>query len=190
VVDGEPYVGVGDLREDGSINFESCRKVSLKAVIKQEQRFSIEVGDIIFGKIGTIGFPQFLPQGIRYALNANTVIIKPKNCPSYVLWLLRSSLVEKQIQIQIHSTSQPAFGIQRIRAMLVPLPDKNERHRISLILDSHNNHITAEESYLAKLKQLKKGFMHDLLTGRVQVTQLMAECEQLDVRSKSVSDCK
>jgi type I restriction enzyme, S subunit len=190
VVGGEPYVGVGDLREDGSINFESCRKVSLKAVIKQEQRFSIEAGDIIFGKIGTIGFPQFLPQGVRYALNANTVIIKPKYCPSYILWLLRSSLVEKQIQMQIHSTTQPAFGIQRIRAMLVPLPDKNEQHRISLILDAHNARITAEESHLAKLKQLKKGLMHDLLTGRVRVTPLMAESEQLDVPLKSFTDCK
>lgn len=190
VVDGEPYVGVGDIREDGSMNFESCRKVSLKAVTKQEQRFSIEAGDIIFGKIGTIGFPQLLPQGIRYALNANTVIIKPKHCPSYVLWLLRSSLIEKQIQVQIHSTSQPAFGIQRIRAMLVPLPDKNEQHRISLILDSHNARITVEESYLVKLKQLKKGLMHDLLTGRVRVTQLIEESEHLDVRSKSVSGCE
>jgi type I restriction enzyme, S subunit len=172
------------------MNFESCRKVSLKAVTKQEQRFSIEAGDIIFGKIGTIGFPQLLPQGIRYALNANTVIIKPKHCPSYVLWLLRSSLIEKQIQVQIHSTSQPAFGIQRIRAMLVPLPDKNEQHRISLILDSHNARITVEESYLVKLKQLKKGLMHDLLTGRVRVTQLIEESEHLDVRSKSVSGCE
>jgi len=179
VVGGEPYIGVGDLRADGSINFESCRKVSPKAVTKQQQRFSIEVGDIIFGKIGTIGFPQFLPQGIRYALNANTVLIKPKHCPSYVLWLLRSSFVEKQIQMQIHSTTQPAFGIQRIRAMLVPLPSKNEQHRISTILDSHSARLVTEESHLAKLKQLKKGLMHDLLTGRVRVTSLIAESELL-----------
>jgi type I restriction enzyme S subunit len=81
VAGGEPYIGVGDLRADGSINFESCRKVSREAVTKQQQRFRIEAGDIIFGKIGTIGFPQFLPQGIRYALNANTVLIKPKENP-------------------------------------------------------------------------------------------------------------
>jgi len=36
-------------------------------------------------------------------------------------------------------------------------------------LDAHDAHIRAEEQYRDKLKLQKKGFMHDLLTGKVRV---------------------
>jgi type I restriction enzyme S subunit len=171
VNDGEPYIGVGDFHPDGSIDFESCRKVSSIAVDKQQRRFCIELGDILFGKIGTIGLPKFLPQvGRRYALNANTVLIKPKSCPSFVLWLLQSHYVEKQIQFETHSTSQPAFGILRIRAMKIPIPPLGEQERIVAILNAHNDRVITEETYLNKLKRQKQGLMHDLLTGKVRVT--------------------
>lgn len=42
---------------------------------------------------------------------------------------------------------------------------------ISTILFQHYETIQKEEVYLAKLKQLKKGFMHDLLTGKVRVNE-------------------
>ncbi|MEG4988664.1 restriction endonuclease subunit S [Microcoleus sp. BR0-C5] len=170
VNDGEPYIGVGDFRPDGSIDFNGCRKVSSAAVTKQQQRFSIEPGDIIFGKIGTIGLPKFLTQiGRRYALNANTVLIKPRGCASFVMWLLESNFVEQQIQFETHSTSQPAFGILRIRAMLVPIPKPEEQIRIAAVLDVHDSRIRTEEAYRDKLKLQKQGLMHDLLTGKVRV---------------------
>jgi type I restriction enzyme S subunit len=170
VNNGEPYIGVGDFRADGSIDFNGCRKVSSAAVTKQQQRFSIEPGDIIFGKIGTIGLPKFLTQiGRRYALNANTVLIKPREGASFVMWLLKSNLVEQQIQFETHSTSQPAFGILRIRAMLVPIPKPEEQRRIAAVLDVHDSRIRTEEAYRDKLKLQKQGLMHDLLTGIIRV---------------------
>jgi type I restriction enzyme S subunit len=114
VADGEPYIGVGDFLPDGSINFETCRRVSHEAVAKQQARFCIERGDILFGKIGTIGLPRLLPSQRAYALNANTILIKPIEQSSYVYWLLHSHFVNSQIQADVHSTSQPAFGIQRL----------------------------------------------------------------------------
>ncbi|PYS77742.1 MAG: hypothetical protein DMF66_08795 [Acidobacteria bacterium] len=169
VRDGEPYIGTGDIRSDGSIDFESCRRVSVRALEKQQSNFRIEQGDILFGKIGTIGQPQFLPQPANYALNANTILIKPIGSPTYVLELLRSQLIERQIAVQIHSTTQPAFGIQRVRSMLVPIPHTEEQERIAIALNTHQSRIITEEASRNKLIQIKKGLMHDLLTGRVRV---------------------
>jgi type I restriction enzyme S subunit len=174
VRDGEPYVGVGDFHTDGSINFESCRKVSLEAVLKQEKRFRIERGDILFGKIGTVGVPRLLPYGMRYALNANTVLIKPQGNAPFVFWLLQSSFVEEQIKMQTHLTSQPAFGIQKIRAMLAPKPSDDEQARIAAIFDAQDAHIRNEENHHTKLQRLKTGLMQDLLTGKVSVAPLLA----------------
>jgi type I restriction enzyme S subunit len=85
------------------------------------------------------------------------------------MWLLQSHFVEQQIQFETHSTSQPAFGILRIRAMLVPIPKPEEQRRIASVLEAYNTRICAEEAYLNKLKLQKQGLMHDLLTGKVRV---------------------
>ncbi|MBV9707149.1 MAG: hypothetical protein JO125_07050 [Chloroflexi bacterium] len=54
--------------------------------------------------------------------------------------------------------------------MLAPLPSTiEERNRIITFLNAHDTRIHTEESQLSKLKELKKGLMHDLLTGRVRV---------------------
>jgi len=47
-----------------------------------------------------------------------------------------------------------------------PLP---EQRRIAAILDGHDARIRAERAKLDKLRQIKKGLMHDLLTGKVRV---------------------
>lgn len=170
VLGGEPYVGIGDFQEDGRINFDRCRKVSKQALMKQQQRFQIEEGDILFGKIGTIGLPRLLPSFIQrpYALNANTILIKPKILKSFVLWCLRSIHIEKQIEAQTTLTSQPAFGIQKVRTLLIPLPTEKEQVKLANLLDSQEKKLQAEENYLVKLKQLKQGLMEDLLTGKVR----------------------
>ncbi len=179
VRDGEPYVGVGDFNPDGSINFESCRKVALEAVFKQQKRFQIEEGDVLFGKIGTIGVPRQLPHSVRYALNANTVIIKPKENAYFLFSCIRSPLVEDQIKLQTHLTSQPAFGIQKIRALLIPKPSEDEQRQIAEILEVQDNKIRSEETFLAKLLRLKTGLMQDLLTGKVSVSPLVGVGEPM-----------
>jgi type I restriction enzyme S subunit len=88
------------------------------------------------------------------------------------MWLLHSNFVERQIQFETHSTSQPAFGILRIRAMVIPIPKPEEQKRIAAILDTQDTHIRTEEAYLNKLKLQKQGLMQDLLTGKVRVKNL------------------
>lgn len=80
----------------------------------------IRAGDILFGKIGTIGIPRYVPVSDRIALSANAILVKPRAVPEYVMALMESRLFVRQIDDQIHTTSQPAFGIQKIRRLLVP----------------------------------------------------------------------
>ena len=52
----------------------------------------------------------------------------------------------------------------------VAIPQRTEQDGITEILEIHDYRIRAEETYLEKLKQIKKGLMHDLLTGEVRVS--------------------
>lgn len=53
--------------------------------------------------------------------------------------------------------------------ILLPVPPFEEQQNISDIVLATDTHIRAEVVYLNKVKAIKKGLMHDLLTGRVRV---------------------
>lgn len=177
VTDGVPYVGISDILENGDIDIKSCRKVGLNVLEKQQRLFKVDSGDLIFGKIGTIGKPKVLPLFSKhpFTLSANIILIKPHECPDFVYWSLISKYVEDQVNLAIHSTSQPAFGMQKIRDLdiLTPLPE--ERDRITSKLDKLNKVVQSEKVKLSKYQSLKTGLMQDLLSGKVRVNHLIKE---------------
>ncbi|GHO96293.1 hypothetical protein KSF_063410 [Reticulibacter mediterranei] len=118
--------------------------------------------------------------------------VNPKNALSeFIFYMLQMPFVRTQIEMHATGSSASMKNISQssIKNLVILAPSREEQKEIIAILNAHDARITAEENELAKLKQLKKGLMHDLLTGHVRVTQLMAESGQLAVRSKSVSDC-
>lgn len=177
VTDGVPYVGISDVLENGEIDLKSCRKVGFNVLEKQQRLFKVDSGDLIFGKIGTIGKPKVLPpfSNYHFTLSANIILIKPHECPDFIYWSLVSKYVEDQVNLAIHSTSQPAFGMQKIRDLniLTPLPE--ERERITLKLKKLNEGVLSENIKLSKLQSLKTGLMQDLLSGKVRVNNLIKE---------------
>lgn len=175
IENGVPYVGISDILNNGEIDLKSCRKVGHNVLEKQQGAFKVADGDIIFGKIGTIGKPKVLPpfSNYQFTLSANIILIKPHECPDFIYWSLVSKYVEDQVNLSIHSTSQPAFGMQKIRDLniLTPLPE--ERNRITEKLSKLNVVISSENAKLTKLQSLKTGLMQDLLSGKVRVNHLI-----------------
>ncbi len=62
-----------------------------------------------------------------------------------------------------------------------PPPGSTEQAFIADKIVAHNHKITGEENYLDKLKLIKKGLMHDLLTGKVRVNINKGEYEHEDI---------
>ena len=166
---GVPYLGINDIDALGNIDYRKCRKVSLSVLEEHKARYQLRRGDIIFGKIGTVGSPKRLIKTDNITLSANLILIQPKNSNDFVYWLLNSDFVERQVKDSIHSTSQPAYGIEKIRKIVVPLPKQNEQELIATRLNCTNSSIQQQQSHLAKLQSIKRGLMQDLLSGRVRV---------------------
>ncbi|MEC8325931.1 MAG: restriction endonuclease subunit S [Pseudomonadota bacterium] len=167
---GIPYVGVGDFYWDQRIDRERCRKVIEAAYDKQRGRFQVELGDSIFGKIGTIGQPKQLKETEGFALSANILLIKAKEKNDYVFSFFDSVFFNKQLSNIINTTSQPALGIQTMRDILVVYPKcEKELHGITEKLKAINDSIVAYRKELHKYELIKKGLMQDLLTGKVKV---------------------
>ena len=68
-----------------------------------------------------------------------------------------------------NTTSQPALGIEKVRKFRFPLPNENEIQKLAEVYKSLCNKVEAEIVSLRKNKEIKRGLMQDLLTGKVRV---------------------
>lgn len=126
---GIPYISIKDCDyKTGRIDFEGARKVSRKVLEEQSKRYTLHDGDFVIGKIGTIGNPVFIPPRDDYTLSANVVLVQPNNnlvSPYFLKYSLESDYVDRQFAEAKNSTSQAAFGIQKVRTIKVMNPDLN-----------------------------------------------------------------
>ena len=135
---GIPYVSIKDCDyKTGKIDFEGARKVSLKVLEEHMNRYTLHDGDFVVGKIGTIGNPVFVPVRNDYTLSANVVLIQPNSelvSPYFLKYSFESDFVERQFAEAKNSTSQAAFGIQKVRTVEVMKPDLDVQREFEIFV--------------------------------------------------------
>ena len=139
---GIPYVSIKDCDyKTGKIDFEGARKVSLKVLEEHMNRYTLHDGDFVVGKIGTIGNPVFVPARNDYTLSANVVLVQPNSelvNPYFLKYSFESDFVERQFAEAKNSTSQAAFGIQKVRTDEVMNPDLDVQREFEIFVKQVN----------------------------------------------------
>ena len=144
------------------IDFANARKVGRDVLQEHVNRYTLDKGDFIIGKIGTIGKPFFLPAKQTYTLSANTVLIKPNKQrvePQFLFAVFQSEYMERIIDAEKKSTSQPAFGIQKIRKIEIPMPPMELQEQFAAFVEQTNKSKAAVEKALDESQLLFDSLM-------------------------------
>lgn len=129
---GIPYVSTKDFdHATDTIDFSKARLVSPDVLEEHLNRYELQQGDFVIGKIGTIGKPVRLVLPQTYTLSANIVLIQPRKVnTTYLYYFFQSSIIEKELLAGTRATTQAAFGIQKVRELIIHLPSKEEQELI------------------------------------------------------------
>ena len=160
---GIPYVSIKDCDyKTGTIDFDGARRVSRKVLEEHLNRYTLQDGDFVIGKIGTIGKPVFVPARNDYTLSANVVLVQPNSelvSPYFLKYSFESDFVERQFSEAKNSTSQAAFGIQKVRAVEVMNPDLDIQRAFERFVKQTDKSKLEVQKSLKKLELLKKALM-------------------------------
>jgi type I restriction enzyme, S subunit len=132
-LNGIPYVSMKDISDNGNIDFTFARKVNPAILLEHNKRYTLQVGDFIFGKIGTIGKPVWLTAPFNYTLSANLILIQGNRLllnERFLFYFLSSPMAEKHLYENKSDMSYPVFGMKKARLMPIPLPPLREQQRI------------------------------------------------------------
>lgn len=187
VENGIPYISIGDINLDKSINFKKSRKVSEKILEEHIARYTIKKGDFIFGKIGTIGKPIKIPAKQNYCLSANVILIQPNEnlvISEYVYIYLDSPYLLKKVLEKSVATSQAAYGIKKMRVEKINLPSRIEQQEIVSRVESLFAKADAIEARYTNLKKkidsLPQAILHKAFKGEL-VPQLPTDGDAKDL---------
>ena len=164
--DGVPYIAMSDIKKDGSLDFNSARKVSKATLEEHQNRYKLQDGDFIFGKIGTIGKPVKLPNPFNYTLSANVILIQPERRivnQDYLFYFLSSPAAEKNLIENKSTMSYPVFGMGKARNMPIPLPPLAEQIRIVQKLDELMQYCNELESSIKQSESQNERLLQQVL---------------------------
>ena len=119
---------------------------------------------VITGRSGSIGFVYY-SEDPYWPLNT-TLYVRDfhSNYPPFITHLLRWLRLERFAA----ATGVPSLNRNFVHPTLVSTPPHEEQILIVQRLQAHDIRAEAEERSLGKLKLIKQGLMHDLLTGHVR----------------------
>ncbi|MCE5237809.1 restriction endonuclease subunit S [bacterium] len=167
---GVPVIKVKDIRE-GQIQTDDLLLTSPE-IDEAYKRSRVREGDLLFSIRGTVGRMAIVPQHLSDAnITQDTARIglvegDARFISAYLGMPAPASFIAS------HTLGVAVQGINlgdvRLIPVAFPLPD--EQTAIGDILDAQEAAVVAEQRQLAKLRLLKGGLMHDLLTGEVPVT--------------------
>ncbi len=167
---GLPLINVGDLYAQFGIDTNLIDRFD--ATPTERRRYSVHPGDIFFTRsslnlsgIAHCNIVKDIHEPVIFECHLMRARLDPAIAASIFVahWCrsppARSFLMSRAKQVTMTTIAQPDVG-----AMLLPLPPLPEQRQIAEVLDTIDDAIRKTEQLIQKLKQMKQGLLHDLLT--------------------------
>lgn len=128
-------------------------------------------GDVVTVRTGRPGISCVVPSSFDGANCVDLIILRSSGQidAQFMSRYLNSNVASKQIFSIKTGSMQQHLNISMIRKLITPVPPIIEQQSIVKILSTVDSRLSNEKSKFLHLKQLKKGLMQVLLTGKVRV---------------------
>jgi len=133
-----------------------------------------ESGDVLLNSTGTgtIGRSVVFDHDGAFIVDGHVTVLRPKPEGTDGRWLnavLRTSWGQRHLERFCYagSTNQLELSRTPVKASMLPVPSLAEQHAIAQVLDTLDTTIRETEALIDKLKAVKQGLLHDLLTRGV-----------------------
>ena len=168
---GIPLITSKNLVE-GGIDYSNVKYISEKDAISINDRSGVNMGDILFAMIGTIGNPSMVTEDILISIK-NVALFKftfSKNLSNhFVMYFL--DYAQEDMKNKPSGGLQPFVSLNFLRTYLVPVPPVEEQQRIvSILADSINkirNIDVLKNELTASVKKAKSKILDLAIRGKL-----------------------
>ncbi|CDE62028.1 putative type I restriction-modification system S subunit [Fusobacterium sp. CAG:439] len=160
VDDGIFFLSVKDI-SGGKIDFSNAKKVSKATYDNASYGSKPQKGDILFGRVGTMGKPQIIDTDVPFCIfvslgffRDHTNIINKE----YICLWMQSQLFDKQVNVKVKGSAQKNLNTGWLKDFLIPLPPLSEQDRIVEKYKEFEPYINAYDKAYEKIEKLNTDF--------------------------------
>ncbi|MBS1074706.1 restriction endonuclease subunit S [Gluconobacter sp. Dm-73] len=161
-----PYLIAGQHIRGGQIIWDKCDHITEQRYLESHE-IILRFGDVIITKDGTIGRVARIDDLPGDAtINGTMMLLRPLRRLDfrYLYHILNGRDFQKLIDDKVSGSSIPHLFQRDMVELKVELPSRDHQSKIAEILDTLDTAIRGTEAVVAKLKAIKQGLLHDLLT--------------------------
>lgn len=167
---GVPCIRTADM-QPGQLLLDQAYKVTEEEYRERVARLVPQKGDVIYSREGErLGIASPVDYE-RVCLGQRVMLLRPgyKTDPDFLVWAMNTPGFYRRIVSGLGATTSPHVNVGDIRKAMLTRPSAAEQEMIGSLITRSSAFVSAEELHLVKLRQIKHGLLHDLLTGRVRV---------------------
>lgn len=154
----------------------------------------LDPGDVVLTMMGTIGkcavFPDDAEPGL---MDSHLLKIQPDPRVvdrSYLRLVIQAEqVVGRQVVRMSHGSIMSGLSSGIVRRLRVPVPSLPEQRRIATILDTADEAIRRTEQLIAKLEQMKRGLLYDLLTRGIDENGELRDRKRDSTQHSPIGQC-
>ena len=172
---GRPFINLQDVFGHWEIEHSDFDLVN--ATDEELKNYNLKKGDILFirssVKPSGVGLTALIKEDISNTIYSGFIIrfrSKEKVFNNeYKKYCFHDELFRKKLLQKSTVSANSNINQESLSSLSLLLPPVKEQIQIAKILSTKDKKIEIEETNRAKLKELKKGLMNDLLSGEVRV---------------------
>jgi len=155
--------------DDGKLDFENVQYISEEDYLEISTRSKVDVGDILYAMIGSIGNPVLVVDDRKFGIKNVALFKLLKNAglnEDFLYWYLYYA--QERMKSEASGGVQVFVSLQYLRKYLLPLPPLAEQKRIVAKLEELMPLIDAYEKEEEKLSALEKSLPEKLRRSVLQ----------------------
>lgn len=167
VAKGVPLLSAKNITAGGQIAFDDTDDLIAEAEYSALTRtFRLEPNDVLLTIVGSLG-RRAIYAGEHVTFQRSVAYIRPRQDRLFSRFLfhwMAHPFFAADLARRSNATAQAGLYLGELGQVLVPAPAISVQSRIAQILDTLDTAIQDTEAIIAKLKAVKQGLLHDLLT--------------------------
>ena len=169
VSSGIPFLSVKDIT-NGYISFNNTKYISKEEFNSSTSNAKPQKGDILFGRVGTLGQPIVVDFDVDFCIFVSLGFIRLGNdvFNYFLKYWMESLFFENQIRRQIAGSSQKNLNVGWLKKFKINLPSLPEQTKIADFLSAVDKRIDLLSNKVSQLEEYKKGAMQKLFSQEVR----------------------
>lgn len=158
--------------KNGVITNKDVKFISKEDYDKINKRSKVDIGDVLFAMIGTIGNPVVVEQEPNYAIK-NIALFKNigKVNPYMIKYYLETKKVRDKMNKEAKGSTQRFVSLGYLRNLAITIPTETEQEQMVAVLDSllfkEQQVKAAAESVLEQIDTMKKSILARAFRGEL-----------------------